>query len=173
MARLFSLKQHNPSSHNISKLESQLKSLEEQRKNNIIQQKQRNESKAIRSVKSNPTAFYKYCKKFSKTKSRIGPLKHHCGSLTSDPTAMANLLQGQFASVYSDPNAPEKQSPAFPVAHSALDTLDFNIESFVKAIDEMSSSSAPGEDGFPSCLLKSCKASVSALERILQNWFHP
>ena len=39
--------------------------------------KQSNEAKALSAIKSNPKYFYSYAKKFSKTKSGIGPLLDH------------------------------------------------------------------------------------------------
>ena len=75
--------------------------------------KLKKELKAISQIMKNPASFYKYAKKFSKSKSRIGPLKHHCGGITSDPTSMANILQKQFTSVFSDVRNTEKEDPTF------------------------------------------------------------
>ena len=161
LARLFALKQHNPESPQIPVLEVSLKNVEVYKKNKIIQTKIRNELKAIESIKSNPAFFYKYAKKYAKAKSRIGPLKHPMGSVTNDPQSMANLLQDQFSSVFSDPSCPDKLDPTFPCASSSLNFISFDASSISKAIDEFHENSAAGEDLFPICLLKSCKSSLS------------
>ena len=44
-------------------------------------------------------------KRFSKTKSVIGPLKSENGALITDPKAKAEALQSQYTQVFSDPNA--------------------------------------------------------------------
>ena len=160
LARIFALKFHNPKSSKIAKLESQLHSIEEERKNKIITSKAKHEQKAISTIKSNPSFFYRYVKKFARTKSRIGPLKHPCGSATADPKTMANILQEQYISAFSDPQCPDKQDPTFAEASVSLSEIKFSSELIAKAIDEINMSSAAGEDGFPSCLLKMCKDSL-------------
>ena len=121
----------------------------------------RKETKALASIKTNPRSFYRYAKKFSKSRCRVGPLKHPCGSLTSDPLAMSNLLQGQFESVFSDPNSTLKKDPQFREASSSISSINFDAKSISDAIDEMDISSSAGEDGFPSSLLKNCNESLS------------
>ena len=120
LARILSLKANNPTSPNIPILESNLKDIETQRKDQITKSMMHKEVKAINSIKTNPSYFYGYAKKFSRSRSRVGPLKHACGSLTSDPLAMSNLLQNQFASVFSDPSSTSKKAPKFNNSDSCL-----------------------------------------------------
>ena len=159
LARLFALKQHNPSSPNIPVLESKLLQFEEQKKNLLFQSKLRKELNAIKNIKKNPSHFYKYTKKFANSKSRIGPLKQPCGGITSEPKSMANILQNQFTSVFSDTNNPEKENPVFQSSSCSLDDILFNESSIDNAIDELDINSAAVD--FPSILLKSCKHSLS------------
>ena len=161
LARLFALKQHNPESPQIKVLEESLKDVEAYKKSQITRAKLRSELKAIDSIKSNPAFFYKYAKKFAKTKSRIGPLKHPCGSVTDDPQSMSNILQDQFAGVFSDPSSYDKLDPSFLCATSTLNSISFDVTSISNAIDELHLNSNVGEHGFPNCLLKSCKSSLS------------
>ena len=74
---------------------------------------------------------------------------------------MANLLQDQFKSVFSDPSNTNKKDPAFNSTVCFIDTINLDVSAISKAIDEISAASAAGEDGFPSCLLKMCKNSLS------------
>ena len=163
LSRILALKQHNPTSANIPILESKLSAIEEQKKKQIQNLKLRKELKAIKNIKKNPAHFYKYAKKFSKSKSRIGPLKHPCGATTSDPTSMANILQDQFTSVFSNTFNNDKEDPVLINTNVStfLEDIIFDVSLIAKAIDEPSMTSAAGEDGFPSCLLKSCKSSLS------------
>ena len=57
------------------------------------------EHKAINSIKENPKYFYSYAKKFSKIKSKVGPLLDSDNEMTSDPKEMANFLNDQYKSV--------------------------------------------------------------------------
>ena len=77
------------------------------------------EQQAVNKVKENPKYFYSYAKKFSKKKSNISMLFDENGSIRSNPKEIANLLQKQFLSVFSDPS--ENLHLSFP--------LPFNIPS--------------------------------------------
>ena len=155
------MKQFNPTSSKIAILEAKLKTAEEDLKNRVTQAKSKDEAYAISKIKSNPAYFYRYAKRFSKSRSRIGPLKHPCGSVTADTKSMANILQEQFVSVFSDSSCQDKDDPSFARSPFLLDNIEFNVALIEKAIEEISLSSAPGEDGFPSSLLKKCKSSLS------------
>ena len=91
----------------------------------------------------------------------MGPLKNEAGQYVSDPEEMANLLQKQFCSVFSDPDCEHKKNPDFPKADSSLDDFDFTIADILEAIESMRLYAAPGEDEVPVILLKSCKESIS------------
>ena len=73
---------------------------------------------------------------------------------------MANLLQDQFKSVYSNPSDSHVKSPVFSPPSCVLDSINFDVSSISKAIHEIGDSS-PGEDGFPSVLLKRCNDALS------------
>ena len=71
---------------------------------------------------------------------------------------MADILQKQFISVFSDPNNPDIKEPDFErLSDCTLDDVIFSINDLLKAIDEIKFNSASGDDGFPAILLKSCK----------------
>ncbi len=54
-------------------------------------------------IKNNPKYFYSYCKKLSRTKTQIGPLRTEMGAITEDPQLTCKLLTKQYNSAYSKP----------------------------------------------------------------------
>ena len=79
----------------------------------INQDLQHREELAVEKVKKNPKYFYSYAKKFSKKKSSISLLFDKDGIIKSDPKDIANLLQNQFLSVFSDPSKTSLNSALF------------------------------------------------------------
>ena len=160
-SRLPALVELNPSSFRIPHLKSSLVNVNSAIKSKFFLSKQAEEEQAIAAIKKNPSFFYSYAKKFSKVRRKIGPLKSSDGQYVSDSEGMANLLQKQFCSVFSDPDSDQKEDPNFPPAECCLDDFNFTIEDILLAIDSMRLNAAPGEDEFPVILLKRCKASIS------------
>ena len=73
---------------------------------------------------------------------------------------MADPLQNQFCSVFSNPESAMIEDPTFPQASLFLEDFDLVIEYFISAIEEMKTHSAPGEDELPAFLFKNCKDSI-------------
>ena len=73
---------------------------------------------------------------------------------------MADILQNQFTSVFSDPNAPNVKAPDFdvPSIKEQSNELGFYTtdEHAIAAINKISSNAASGPDGVPVTLLKTC-----------------
>ena len=85
------------------KLKQKLCDIEKLLMNSYQNQKDFEEKKALEAIKVNPKFFYAYAKKFSKSSSPIGPLlKPGDNELTCDKD-MANVLAGQFSSVFCEP----------------------------------------------------------------------
>ena len=82
-------------------------------------------------------------------------------NITTDPKETADLLQDQFSSVYSDPNAPGRKLPSFntPEVNSPFNSynMSLNTDDLPEAIGELKTDSACGPDGIPAILIKSCK----------------
>ena len=75
---------------------------------------------------------------------------------------MANLLQDQYSSVFSDPNSKKKRQPQIHKAHEEiLDDISFTEEDIIKAISEIGTYSSCGENDIPAIVLKSCKDELS------------
>ena len=158
--RLRALEAVDPESSKISMLKSKLTDIDSKIKNKLTLARHKEEKAAVDSIKSNPRFFYSYARRFSKVKSRVGPLKGANSRIISDPKEMADLLQNQFCSIFSDPNSPEKKVPDFTSIGVSLDNFSFTVEDIKAAIDEIKINSAPGEDEVPAVLLKNCKESV-------------
>ena len=71
---------------------------------------------------------------------------------------MADILQKQFISVFSNPDNTELLEQNIQDTSTAcLSDIVFTVDDLKKAIDEIKSNSASGDDGFSSILLKRCK----------------
>ena len=122
-SRIRALECHNPDSERIDFLKSSLDNLNASIKSRLLLNRLKEEEKAVAAIKKNPSYFYSYAKKFSRVKSKIGPLKDDQGYFVSDPKQMANMLQRQFCSVFSDPNAKSITEPSFPPAITSLEDI--------------------------------------------------
>ena len=136
----------------------------------IINNADYQELKAVQKIKTNPKFFYSYAKSFSHTKISISMLVND-GKAVTDKIEIANTLQNQFTSVYSDPNSPHIKLPNFspPSINNPLSDQDFVIEDedILKAISEIISNSACGPDGVPAILLKQCKLELCKPIRLI------
>ena len=83
--------------------------------------------------------------------------------LVTDQKEMANILQQQFCSVFSDPNQVDTSASTFNVP--PIVTRDTEIvltqEDIEEAISDIKLDSAPGPDGIPAILLKRCASTLS------------
>ncbi|XP_063688434.1 uncharacterized protein LOC134821660 [Bolinopsis microptera] len=123
------------------------------------------EQQAVSKVKENPKYFYSYAKKFSKKKSNISMLFDGNGAIKSNPKDIANLLQNQFLSVFSDPSKTRIDSASFsppPIKHPFTDDmLNFSVDDIIKAIEDIKPNAASGPDEIPVTLLKNCKKALA------------
>ena len=118
------------------------------------------EEKAINAIKTNSKYFYSYAKKFSKIKSKIGPLQSSKNQFTNDSKEMAELLSEQFAKSFSTP-VDYYSNNVTPNSIPQIEPLMFTIEDIKTAIKELRPTSASGPDGFPAILLRNCVNSLS------------
>ena len=163
------MKKFQPQSRSIQVLLKKLKALDVKSKDTIIKDKILKERKAVAAMKTNPRLFYSYAKRFSKRKSKIGPLKQikeNSMSLINNPKRMADVLQDQFKSVFSDPDCInideyDCEEAADNLGNPSLSTFIFTVRDIMKAINEIKSSSSAGEDGITALLLKNCKDTLA------------
>ena len=97
--------------------------------------------------------FFSYVKNKSKVKTKIGPLFNSEGKLTAKSKEMAELLSQQYVNVFSKPSTDHISNNNNPQINS-ISPIEITEELFIKAIDELSQTAAPGPDGFPAILLK-------------------
>ena len=147
----------------VKKLEDEIGLIAYDIKEAIVDHLDKGEKRAVEKIKVNPKYFYSYAKSFSKVKHSISTLLNRDKKLVTERKELANILQQQFSSVFSDPNCPEKSLPTFTVPPlTSMDTeLILTPDHIVEAISEIKLDSAPGPDGIPAILLKRCASSLS------------
>ena len=159
-ARLQALIDNDASPEHIRNVRNKVALLQYDIKEACVQKLEGKEQKAVEKIKKNPKYFYSYAKSLSKIKASINMLYDRNEEITTDPKKMANLLQEQFSSVFSDPTCPDVKEPDFPPATiskpSSLDDFIITEEDIVTAIVKIPSDSASGPDGVPVTLLKNC-----------------
>ena len=116
-----------------------------------------NESKAIQAIRSNPKYFYSYAKKFSKSKTKIGPLLDENNMYTSSSKQMADILSEQYQKVFSKPVNHSVYKDKDSEVTSSLCDIEFTEQDIIDAIDELSNNATSGPDGISAVLLKACK----------------
>ena len=106
-------------------------------------------------IKENPRYFYSFARENRKLICNVGPLLNKAGDLTDDPEAMANILLGQYSSVFSDPQLSKKSLPKFGVQlESLLENIEFTEKDIIGAINEISPNAACGPNDIPALVLK-------------------
>ena len=147
----------------IKKLEDEIGLLSFKIKEAIVHHLNESERRAVEKIKENPKYFYSYAKSFSKVKHSISTLLNGEKKLVTDSKDLADILQTQFCSVFSDPNCPDKSMPEFALPPITTEDreLVLSTELIEEAISEIKLDSAPGPDGIPAILLKRCVGSLS------------
>ena len=148
--------------HTRNKIKEKLIDIELLLQNSYNLSRKRQESRAISAIKDNSKFFYSYAKRFSRTKSRIGPLfDNNKNTFVDSNKEMADLLQNQYISVFSkientdhDQFIVRKEIPLMP-------KVTLSIEDIIEAIDTISFNAASGPDGVPATLLKHCKLAMA------------
>ena len=118
-------------------------------------------------MKENPKSFFNFAKTKQKTKAKIGPfLDTSTGLPNSSPDFAASLLSEQYKSVFVQPRQEwlvERPTDFFNSSGGGSLLTDFKFDrvDIEIACSELSASSAPGADGVPAVLLKTCKEELS------------
>ena len=131
----------------------------------IVNERRHREEQAAGKVKSNPKYFYSYAKRFSKQKQTISMLFGSNNEICTNPKQIADTLQKQFRSVFSNPENASPEAVRFTEPSISREFHDsdllFTEEDIQKAIDSIKPDAAAGPDGIPSTLLKACKTTIS------------
>jgi hypothetical protein len=170
-ARLDALISSNGDATHIANVRTKLALICYDIKEAFNEQMDKKERNAVEKIKTNPKYFYSYAKSLSKVKSTVNMLFNENEQIVTDPKAMADVLQRQFSSVFSDPDSPDIQDPQFdsPEIIQPLQDSDFVIkdEDILSAISDIPSDSASGPDGIPVILLKSCASELCQPIRLI------
>ena len=115
--------------------------------------------RAVAKVLVNPKFFFSYAKK--QVKCNVGPLSKN-GTLTNNPSEMAELLQEQNVSVFSNPAA-EKQLPHYYGCNAGpkIGDITFSQADIEEAIDDMNRDASLTDHDIPALILKECKNNIS------------
>ena len=126
------------------------------------------EDEAVFRIKSNPKAFFSFARARQKVKAKIGPfLDPASGQPNSSPAFAAEELRKQYNSVFAPPR------PAWSVSNFSehfkaeesengeLSDFNFSHEDIERACSELKGTAAPGPDGVPALLLKTCRKELS------------
>ena len=109
--------------------------------------------RAVAKVLVNPKFFFSYAKKHSRVKYNVGPLSKN-GTLTNNPSEMAELLQEQYVSVFSNPAA-EKQLPHHDGCNAGpkIGDITFSQADIEEAIDGMNRDASSTDHDIPALIL--------------------
>ena len=131
----------------IENLNTKLNDIHLQIKASVNEQKSEAERLAVQTIRKNPRYFFSYCKKFDKRKTNIGPLLDSENKLQQDPKKMADLLQKQYSSVFSNPSSDKIKSPNFiHNTENLLENITFTQEDIISAINEIDTYAACGKE---------------------------
>ena len=127
------------------------------------------EDAAVLRIRQNPRAFFSFCRSRAKIKAKIWPfLDPSTGKSNSCPEFAAESLRKQYEGVFSTPRKewsvddPELFfTPSSGDDPNMFDNLVFSPADMEKACSELRANAAPGPDGVPAMLLKSCKKVLS------------
>ena len=121
------------------------------------------EKRAISAMRYDSKAFFRYSNRLNKTQ-QIGPLKENDKGI-SDKTAIANLLQKQYKSVFTQPIFEENISDITKYSYENIQghLVDIKVteDLILGVINQMPGNSAAGKDGIRSSYLKKAKYGIA------------
>ena len=160
-SQLKALKDRNPLSPKIKKIEEEINLIHFKIKEAHCAEQKHQEMRAAAKVLVNPKFFFSYAKKHSRVKCNVGPLSKN-GTLTNNTSEMAELLQEQYVSVFSNPAA-EKQLPHHDRCNAGpkIGDITFSQADIEEAIDDMNRDAASTDRDIPALILKECKNNIS------------
>ena len=144
------------------------KELQKKVKKSVSNAKHRYELQISKNAKSNPKLFFSYLSKKKKNKIQVGPLKKEDGDLCYDDKGMAEVLNKQYSSVFTDedpnlpPNPPPKTCPNMSEIH-------FTPYMVTEVLKQIKNSSSPGPDEISQRILKETAQEISLPLSLLFN----
>ena len=149
-------------------IEKEIQNYEEKIKRLLVSKIEKEEDKAIDTIKKNPRYFYSFAKRKTNMREEVGPLKTEQGKeLTSNPQQIADILKMQYESAFSKPKE-DKRVVNPTLFFSSIDNeretisdIEFDTADIVKAINEVKTYSAAGPDAWNAKLIKNCKLELA------------
>ena len=111
--------------------------LQNSMKSVIINQRAAEEAWAIEKIKHNPKVFYSFANKHRTAVSPIGPLVDEDSTLHNDAPKMAEILQKQYCSVFSDPTAVDLAGINEANPHHKISDITFGAADIIAAIGKI------------------------------------
>lgn len=131
---------------------------------NLIRSTRREfETKLAKTAKKNPKAIAKYIRSQTKIKEKVTILLKKDGSCTDTDQEAAQVLQDFFCSVFVDEDS--GQLPYFPdllQPDQQINNITITVEEVKHELEKLSEDKAPGPDGIPSLVLKSCSEALAS-----------
>ena len=162
--KLQNLKENDPSSQNIAKLELADGLTAYEIKDTIVNHLYQKERNAVATIKTNPKFFFSYAKRLAKAKSSVAPLRNREGVLTNNASEKAELLQAEYVSVFSDPLKADIEtckSYVNEVHDAELTNFTFTPGDIIEAIEELDPYSAAPDGDIPAKVICDCKENLS------------
>ena len=146
-----------------------IEKLREEKKSLFLEEKLFFERKAVEQIRTNCKYFYKYANSFKKVQTEPSILQDDQGELIMDQKVIADMLQQQFKSVFSNPLDCKNYSPRFkkPTITHPLPDLEIITADIVKAINEIKTSSSCPKYEIPAKVFKECKYTLSVPLKML------
>ena len=130
---------------------------------------EREEGRAVATVKRNTKYFFSYARKKTKAVSSVGPLEVD-GKVLSEPREMARALQDHYEEVYTVPRFLDVEQAvdawSGPDTECVLEDVELSEAGIIEAASRMAEHSAAGPNGVSAILIKKC---ISSLARPLEN----
>ena len=146
---------------NMEMMKEKMQRIEMKLKESHRLERSHNEKKAVEAIGKNSKYFYKYAKRHSSIKAKVGPMLDASGNPVTEARDMAEVLRIQYEGVFSslreqlaDVHNEQDDSPA-------LRRISFTPEDLTNSTRTIRSNSASGPDNVPAILLKNCAAELS------------
>ena len=153
--------------HKLSELLQRMWALETQLSSDYAANSNREEDEAVLRIKQNPKSFFSFARSRQKTKAKVGPFLDGEGKPNPSADFTAETLRTQYDSVFATPRQAWTVTDFcehFRVDDDGSDTLQniaFSPADIEKACSDLKTTAAPGPDGVPAVLLKTCRKQLS------------
>ena len=145
-----------------SQTKKKLVDIHKERKTLIYEESYHSETDAINKIREDPRYFFSWSSRKRKCRTGIGPLLDSSGILQHDDKKMADILQTQFCSVFSDPLNPNKKFNNINANYDKpLDDITLTSADVDKYIKEIKIHTSGSDDDMPAVLIKKCSSSLN------------